>query len=294
MGMRRDKPRARTAVLTQADGAQLRLDTDESCPDPTDWILEDVSGWYGGSGVRRQVTDRYGHGSFMGPGFRDGRYMTVKGAVRCSTTVERDWQERNLSGIFGDGSTGTLWVDDGETQLSTEVGLDGTPQVEKIGTHALVFQIPLISESPYLVSAEREITLFPPGSGTGFEFPPFSRDLGKGPIITFGTEVQETAYIWNDGNAPSSEVFTVITDSPAGFIVGHGRHRVTYPWPTFKNVPVEVDMAGAVRIGGMDQTHRVGERGWAAVEPQTIETPFLRFIDGGTGWTTVRSRDTYI
>src|SRR5699024_2936839 len=102
---------------------------------------------------------------------------------------------------LGDGRTGTLWVDDGETQLSTTVGLDGAPQVEKAGTHALVFQIPLVSESPYLFGETREITLFPPGSGVGFEFPPFSRDLGQGPIITFGTERQETAYIWNDGNA---------------------------------------------------------------------------------------------
>lgn len=294
MGMRRDKPRARSAVLTQADGARLRLDTVEECPDPTSWMLEDISGWYGGSGVRREVTARYGHGSFMGPGFRDGRYMTLKGAVRCSNTVERDWQERNLSGILGDGELGTLWVDDGETQLHSVVGLDGAPQVVKAGTHALVFQIPLVSESPYLVSDEREITLFPPGSGVGFEFPPLSRDLGKGPVITFGTEVQETAYVWNDGNAASPMVFTVVADSPAGFIVGHGRHRVTYPWPTYKNVPVQVDMAGALRIGGVDQTHRVGERGWASVEPGTIETPFLRFIDGGTGWATVRSRDTYI
>lgn len=456
----RDKPRDRFATITQADGARLSLDTVEHHPDPTDWVLEDVAGWYGGSGVRRQITDRYGHGSFMGPGFREGRYITVKGSVRCSSTVERDWQERNLSGILGDGETGTLWVDDGETQLSTAVGLDGAPQVVKAGTRALVFQIPLVSESPYLYGPQREITLFPPGSGVGFEIPPFASTLGQPegpnlipngdlsnggagwrsemtyvtddvppgesgamrsvpgqgalinfiegsfqvepgrryvfetwlkadlpgsltyldfragtttragtaiqlepvwgqeetpyvlsneevptewtryraewtpregetevqvgtwvlnynsvtaeeigaqiwigpttlrtaaePIITFGTEVQETAYVWNDGNAPASEIFTVIADSPAGFSVGHGSHRVTYPWPTFKNVPIEVDMAGAVRIGGVDQTHRVGERGWATIAPHSIETPFMRFIDGGTGWATVRSRDTYI
>src|SRR5699024_5655864 len=153
-------------------GARLSLDTIESCPDPTDWVLEDVSGWYGGSGVRRQVTDRYGHGSFMGPGFRDGRYMTVKGAVRCSSTVERDWQERTVWGIVGGGRAGRAWADEGERRRGTEGGLDGAPQVEKAGTHAVVCQIPLVPESPSLSGETREITLFPPDSGVGFEFPP--------------------------------------------------------------------------------------------------------------------------
>lgn len=291
---RPEKPRERTAILTQADGSSLQLDTREGCADPTDWVLGDVAGWYTGSGVRRDIQPAYGHGSFMGPGFRDARYMTVHGKVHCSTTAERDWQERSIGGLFGDGRIGTLWVDDGETQLYTEVGLHGSPQVVKVGTKDLVFQIPLVSDTPYLYGEWREVTLFPPDFGVGFEFPPLERDLGKGPIVTFGTEVRETAYIWNDGNAPAAPVFTVVADSPSGFSVGFGGRRVTYPRPTFKNVPIEVDMAGAIRVQGRDQTHLVGERGWSVVDPRTMETPVLRFLAGGTGWATVAFRDTYI
>lgn len=284
----------RTATLTQSDGAALSLTTDPPRGGETRWFVEDVAGWYGGSGVRSESTAKLGHGTFHSRGYREGRTLTVHGWVECENADLRDWHERNLSGLMWDGKWGSLTCFDGVDTLMTRVRLDGSPQIVNIGVTTLQFQIPLVSESAFLYGKEREVTLLPPGSGIGFEFPPFSRDLRQGPIITFGTETQETAYIWNDGNADSSAVFTTVADSPAGFIVGHGGHRVTYPWPTFKNVPVEVDMAGAVRIGGVDQTHRVGERGWASIAPGTIETPFLRFIDGGTGWATVRNRDTYI
>lgn len=279
----------RTARLTQSDGARWSLSTAPRHGDDSKWFVKDVAGWYGGSGVRGDSTGRLGHGNFVGRGHREGRSLTLHGWVECADADIRDWQERNLSGIMWDGDWGDLTCDDGNAELTTRVRLDGSPQVVPLGVRGLQFQIPLVSESPFLVSESRSITVYPPAFGAGFEIPPLETG-----IITFGTEVRETAYIWNDGNADSAPTFTVVADTPAGFSVGFGGDRVTYPWPTFKDVPIVVDMSGQVLVSGQDQTHRIGERGWASVAPQTIETPQFRFLSGGTGWANVAFRDTYI
>jgi len=286
----------RTAQLTQADGARLSLTTKPPLDDESRWFVADVAGWYGGSGVRGDSVARLGHGNFVSRGYREGRTLTLHGWVDCANTDIRDWQERNLSGLMWDGKWGDLTCYDGNVELSTRVRLDGSPQIVKTGVTNLTFQIPLVAESPFLLGENRELTLFPPGTGTGFEIPPFAsvRSPSGEPVISFGTEVRRDTMIWNDGNAESFPVFTVVADSPAGFSVSIGGRRVTYPWPTYKNVPIEVDMAGAIRVAGQDQTYRVGERGWASVEPQSIETPEFRFLAGGTGWATVAFRDTYI
>ncbi len=294
MNMRLDKPRVRAAVLTQSDGSQLRLDTVERIPDPTAWTLEDITGWYTGSGVRRDTSPRYGHGMFMGPGFRDGRYMTLRGSVRCANTIERDWQERSLGGLLGDGKKGTLWADTGDAQLITEVGLDGSPQVEKVGTHALVFQVPLVSESSFLYGEWRESTIRPAYAGVGFDFPPLSEDRGHGPIITFGEGVASDDLIWNDGNADAWARFEVHGNFPGGVAVSVDDRRLSYPWPIYPGTPVLFDEEGSLRIGGRDQSHLLAERAWTPTAPRSISRVALHPLRGGTGWATAWHRDTYI
>lgn len=283
----------RSALLTQADGARWSL-SDRPAETNSKWYVEDVAGWYGGSGVRGDITARLGHGDFMERGRREGRVLTLHGAVACATADIRDWQERNISGMAWDGDWADLTCDDGNAVLSTRVRLDGAPQVVKIGTTKLRFQIPLRADSPFLQGEIRESTLQPIGAGVGFDFPPLSRDLGKGPVITFGTAIDTDDWIWNDGNAESWPVFTVTADAPGGFTVGLGDKRVTYPWPTYPDIPVSVDMAGAVTVGGVDQSHLLGERGWASVPPLSMEAPSFTFLQGGTGWATVQHRDTYM
>lgn len=283
----------RSAVLTQGDGSSWSL-SDRPASSGSEWYVEDVAGWYGGSGVRGDVTARLGHGDFVERGYREGRVLTLHGTVACESSDVRDWQERNLSGMAGDGDWCDLTCDDGNAKLSARVRLDGAPQIVKVGTTALRFQLPLRSDSPFLVGPWRESTLQPIGAGVGFEFPPFSRDLGKGPVITFGTAVDTTEYVWNDGNSNSWPRFTVTADSPGGFAVSLGDKRVTYPWPTWADIPVTVDMTGSVTVGGVDQSHLLGERGWAAIPAHSIDVPSFEFLQGGTGFCTVKHRDTYI
>src|SRR5690606_41594196 len=81
---------------------------------------------------------------------------------------------------------------------------------------------------------------------------------------------------------------------PGGFAVTVGSRRVTYPWPTFPDMPVLLDMSGALLVSGQDQSHRLVERGWAGIEQGGVETHRLDPLQGGTGWAVVRHRDTYI
>lgn len=283
----------RTAVLTQADGGTWSLSGRPAEAD-SKWYIEDVAGWYGGSGVRGEITARLGHGDFVERGYREGRSLTLHGAVACKTSDIRDWQERNISGMAGNGDWAELTCDDGGAVLSTRVRLDGAPQVVKIGTTKLRFQIPLRAESPFLHGAWRSSTIRPVGAGVGFEFPPFSRDLGKGPVITFGTAVASDDLVWNEGNADAWSVFDVVGDFPGGVAAVLDDHRVTYPWPVFPDVPVSIDMAGAVMVAGVDQSHLLGERDWAPVPAHSISKVALQPLQGGTGWATVRHRDSYL
>lgn len=282
----------RTAVLEQADGSRWSLDG--SGGRESAWIVEDVAGWYGGAGVRGEVTAGLGHGDFVERGYREGRVLTLHGTVVAESSAERDWQERNLSGMAWSGDWATLTCDDGNAELSTRVRLDGAPQIVKLGTQALRFQLPLRSDTPFLYGAWRESTLRPVGVGAGLEYPLFVNDSGKGPVVTYGSAVTTAEHIWNDGNADSFPQFEVVGDFPGGFAVSLGSRRVTFPWPTFPDMPVLVDMSGAVSVSGVDQSHLLGGRGWAAVHPGRIESPSLAALQGGTGWATVRHRDTFI
>lgn len=284
----------RTARLTQADGSFWTLDDGRSGESRADWIVEDVAGWYGGAGVRAETVARLQHGDFPARAWREGRSMTLHGVVLCVDSDERDWQERNISGMAWDGRYGELECDDGNAVLSTSVRLDGAPQVVKIGITGLRFQLPLKAASPFLFGEWRDSIVRPVGAGVGLEYSLFHRDLGKGPVLTFGTAIDTTEPIWNDGNAVSYPRFKVTADAPGGFAITLNGKRVAFPWPVFSDAPVVVDMSGSVTVSGVDQSHLLSDRGWGGVEPGEIAYPSFDLLRGGTGWATVQHRDTYI
>lgn len=280
----------RTARLTQADGSFWTLNDGRSGESRADWIVEDVAGWYGGAGVRAETVARLQHGDFPARGWREARSMTLHGAVVCTDSDERDRQERAISGMAWDGRYGELKCDDGNAVLLTSVRLDGAPQVVKIGTTALRFQIPLKAASPFLFGEWRESILRPVGAGVGLEYPLFHR----GGVLTFGTAIDTTEPIWNDGNATSYPRFVITADAPGGFAITLGGRRVAFPWPVFSDSPVVVDMSGSVTVSGVDQSHLLSDRGWGGVEPGGVAFPSFDLLRGGTGWATVQHRDTYI
>lgn len=258
------------------------------------FVVEDLAGWWGGVGVKGTRTARLGHGDFPAPNRRTGRAMTLN-LIWVGESIERDYVNRTLSGLFSDGEIGTLTATVGDLTLTAEsVTLDGEVGVSEVGTLGTRAQVPLHAADPHLYGGARETYLRPIGAGVGFEFAPFNRDMGDGNIITFGSRIDTTEYIWNDGNALSWPVFTVTADSPGGFAVAIGGRRVTYPHQTFPDMPVTVDMSGALTVGGADQSHLIGERAWSGVAPSTLEIPAFEFLRGGTGYCVVTHRDVYL
>ena len=257
-------------------------------------VLTALAGWYGGVSITSESTDRLGFGEFLAAGRGSARVLTLGVSFYSKDEAARRHYRRAWSGAFHDGMPARLTVDWDGLELSCDVVQDGEALVTDLNPYGVSVQVPLRAADPHLYSAWRESTLRPIGAGVGLEFPFFARDLGQGPVVTFGTAVSTDEWVWNDGNADSWPVFDVVADAPGGFAVGLGDRRVTYPWPTFPDIPVSVDMAGAVTVAGVDQSHLLGERGWASVAPQSMESPSFEFLQGGNGWATVRHRDTYI
>lgn len=280
----------RTAALTDREGAPVLDLSDGRRGGDADWIVEDVAGWYGGAGVRGEKVDRLQHGSHVARAWRDSRVMTIHGGVICKDSDVRDREERRLSGVLWDGLFGELSCDDGDAVLASNVRLDAAPQIVKVGTTALRFQVPLIADDPFLYAPEQVTFLHPVGTGIGLEYPLFSVDG----VLTFGMGAPANDPIRNAGNAKAFPVVTVTADTPGGFRVSMGGKSVVYPEPTFSDLPVQVDMRGRVLVNGVDSSHVLAGREWASVPPGGSLQPELEFLAGGRGFATVAVRDTYI
>lgn len=254
------------------------------------WVDGTPTGWYGGFSMRGENEERLGHGSFPTTRTRSARTLEVKAKIKLDSWDHANYVKRQLSAALADGESGELTVEEtGVPALTTVVERTGEVLTARTSPSAFTVSIPLTAPDPELYTPWRETTLQPVGAGVGLEFVPFSR----GGVITFGSAVSTDEWIWNEGNAPSAPQF-VITAASGGFAVGLDGKRVTYPHATFPDIPVTVDMAGAVYVGGVDQSHLLGERGWATVPPGGISVPTFEFLQGGTGWTKVRHRDTNI
>lgn len=288
---------SRHVTLDGPDGSLLiAASTRETDVSREYWLSGDSpTGWNGGTSQKGSLEERESEGLFFQKRHPGGRSLELRVRIHLDNVEAAEWEKVLLSAALADGELGTLTVQSySMPPLSMGVQRNGDVLFARVNPFTFDFSIPLLAPDPRKYGPWRESTLRPIGAGVGFEFPPFSRDLGKGPVATFGTAISTDEWVWNDGTAHSWPRFTVTANAPSGFMVALGDKRVTYPWPTFPDIPVTVDMAGAVTVGGFDQSHLLGERGWASIPPQSIETPHFEFLQGGTGWATVQHRDTYM
>lgn len=220
----------RSATLS-GPGLELTL-SNRGSAGPTDSILVDVVGFYGGVGVDGDNTKRpLGHGLFVTPSTRTGRVLTLKGVLVHEDEATRDLAARVLSGILWDGELGTLAVDVGGLELSAEVKLDGEVKHAYLGPNAHSIEIPLIAPDPFLRGEEQLIQLFPAGYGEGLEW-----DLFEGSnLIRHGFPTWPTANAGKGTPAPGapdipSALFTgtaaVQTSSSTAVDMGTGTYTV--------------------------------------------------------------------
>ena len=253
------------------------------------WGLEFTDGWWDTPGSEVESVPRLGHGDFAAQGRWAGRVVVASGLATAKDHAELEWMRNALTAAAPDGGTFPVWGRHTGELIGGDFQLIDRVEFKPDGPVTASWQISMHSDDAFLHTAWRESTLQPVGVGVGLEFAPFSR----GGVISFGSAVSTDEWVWNEGNAPSAPEF-VVTASSGGFTVGLDGKRVTYPHATFPDIPVTVDMAGAVYVGGVDQSHLLGERGWAKVPPGGISVPTFEFLQGGTGWAKVRHRDTYI
>lgn len=287
----------REVTLEAADGTPIiTASTRELDVAREYWLMADSpKGWDGGTSPKGSLEERAARGMFYHRRHHGGRSLELRIRIHLADATEAEWEKVQLGAALADGELGTLTVTDfGMDPLSMRVQRDGDVLFTRVNPFTFDCSVPLLAPDPVKYGPWRSSLLRPVEAGIGFEFPPLSRDLGKGPIVTFGAAQETTELVWNDGSTDSWPTFTVVANAPGGFAVGLADLRVTYPWPTFPDMPVTVDMAGAVTVGGADQSHLLGERGWAGIGPQSIETPQFELLQGGTGWATVQHRDTYM
>lgn len=279
----------RSATFTEANGTAWSL-SGRPPKGPAEWIVTDVAGWSGGSGVRGEVTARIGHGDVVGRGERENRVLTLHGTVACQNSDIRDDMERALSGIAGDGDWGDLTCDDGHAILSTRARIDGAPSISKVGTTALRFLLPLRADSPWLYGPERVTFLQPVGTGVGLVYPLYAPDG----VLDYGAGIVASDAVHNDGNATAWPTVLVVGDFPGGWRLIGDSKTVEWPWPTTHASPVEVRMDGSIWIGTSNVTDQATIRQWMSIAPGGSLTPSLAPLQGGTGWAEVHHRDTYI
>lgn len=260
--------------------------------------LTGLKGWFGGVGVKADDAQRtLGHGFFPSPALRTGRELTVSGTMVFKDEETRLIADRFLSGLLWDGEYGELTVDTGELTLSCRVRLAGEIAHEYLGLSALQVQIPLTAPDPFLYAPARTSQVFPAGFGQGLVYPLFATKTNSEgvPVLDWGKQAPMGAAIGNEGNADAYPVITVIGDFPAGFRLTWNGKNITYPSVVDESTPVVVDSrAGAVLVGGMDQTYRLTERDWFVVPPGSSFQPRIVALAPSNGWADVSLSSTYI
>lgn len=255
-------------------------------------ILQDVVGWYGGVGVTGDNTQRMSHGLFPEPSRRTGRALTVKGIIVFDDRDTRAVAERRLSAIFWDGELGTVTVDDGNLVLTCEAKLDGEPDFERVGTHALRVSVPLLAPDPFLYAQTAQTPLYPPGYGEGIRW---AGGPMESKVLRFYGGPPPGGVLTNEGNAEAWPSFTVRGSWPSGFRLSNGRRSVIFPVAVFEQAPVTVDMrTGSISVRGQDQTHLATRREWFSIPARGTTSVRVDSFAPSEGWVDCYTRDTYI
>lgn len=290
----------RIATLSKGDWS-LVLDSHAPEHEPYQPLLQELTGWYGGTGVSAENNQRQlGHGSFESEAVRTARQLTLGGLFFFENESDREFAARYISGALWDGSHGELTYQiEGQDPETTTVRLDGEPKITPIADDGVQWELPLIAEDPRIYGPVRVSQIFPTGFGEGFVFPAFAtkQDPDGSPVADWGAGTPYSGGFGNNGNATAYPVFTVRGDWPAGFSITAGGHTLTYPAPVSASVPCVIDNAeGTVSIGGVGQTHRLTARHWFDIAPGESLQPRIIALGGQSngGWCDVEIRDTYM
>lgn len=271
----------------------LGVVVEASINDPRATSILSTLGLYGGLGVRVDKQDRLTDGTVPARVARTGRAWTPGGRIiGLSDQGVVEWALR-IGGLFGgsdNDSTGLLEITQGDLQLHAEVQLDGEPKIyaaRDLGY--VVWEMPLYSPDPHLYGAARTIQLRPVDTGAGFVWPGFADGFAD-----WGVSGSDEAQLTNAGNAAALPTVTVTVDDGSGFRLSSGARSVEWVGACSRSVPVVVDMAGRVLVGGVDRSAQLVRREWLSVPPRGVVSMSLSTLSGGGGSAIATVHDTWI
>lgn len=271
----------------------LGVVVEASINDPRATSILSTLGLYGGLGVRVDKQDRLTDGTVPARVARTGRAWTPGGRIiGLSDQGVVEWALR-IGGLFGgsdNDSTGLLEITQGDLRLHAEVQLDGEPKIyaaRDLGY--VVWEMPLYSPDPHLYGAARTMQLRPVDTGAGFVWPGFADGFAD-----WGVSGGDEAQLTNAGNAAALPTVTVTVDDGSGFRLSSGARSVEWVGACSRSVPVVVDMAGRVLVGGVDRSAQLVRREWLSVPPRGVVSMSLSTLSGGGGSAIATVQDTWI
>lgn len=286
-----------SVTITAPSGQQLTM---QGVPGSNTPVVESISGIPGSVEMRGETTARLGSGSILTPIYREPREITVKGWMHCtdqSVDVRRAAVQDLavlISGMWRDGDElGTLRL--------VHAGMDRTCRVQpdQDGSWTLDasldyrgwlrWSLDLIAPDPHLYGAARTMQLRPVDTGAGFVWPGFADGFAD-----WGVSGGDEAQLTNAGNAAALPTVTVTVDDGSGFRLSSGARSVEWVGACSRSVPVVVDMAGQVLVGGVDRSAQLVRREWLSVPPRGVVSMSLSTLSGGGGSAIATVRDTWI
>lgn len=259
--------------------------------------LGPISGWDGVASRGDRVARNY-DGIFPPYQSLEARQVTVRGAMSGLTYSETLDAERLITSLVQPGQDGsgngvmTLAHADGR-EMSCVVHRDGPPKVEHRAVSGwLRWELPLIAPDPRLYGPDVEVQVANYAGTGGLAYPLHT----TGGFLDYQVESDQIPEVGIrvDGNTVAYPRIIVQGNFPGGFAVGFEGAELHYLAPVVTGVPVEVDFAGHVWAGAVDQQWSIGVRRWGGVAPNTVFLPWFRPLSGGSGVVTCRVRAAWI
>lgn len=249
--------------------------------------VERVVGWDRTATSETEVVKRIGHGTISGPTRRNGVSYVIEGVTSDLPSEDAVKAEiGRIKGFFAELGEGVLSVDGREAA----VRLDGQILADDVhGRFGWVrWSVSLYSDDPYRYGPARSVNVSMQTAGTGMSFP-------MSFPMSFGSFVDASVVLTNQGSVPAYPVITVYIDDPAGFALDLGGRVVEVEYPVSPSAPVTVDMRGKVTAsGGGNITSAAIRKEWGSVPGGGSATLTLTSRQGVPGYAVASIRDTYI
>lgn len=205
-------------------------------------VVTDIKGWYPGTPLRRERVARLAaHGNFAERGYREARFPSIGGTYTAETRAEAAAFVDEINAFLGDGTAGTLTVDDADLGVRSAQVYLMTPDVIWDGGLDVTFFLDMEAPDPRKYGAPVSAATGVAAGGGGLVYPLFSGGLGG---IQRTNRVSNPSFENGTGFTAKAAAITLSTTTFASAVVngsnalsisiGAGAGTFTY---LFQNVP---------------------------------------------------------